>query len=128
MSNLYIETRLQAIKDIASASCSDIKDADNIAGFCDEIYNAIPKLDKIIEELELHSFEFGADTLPVHYVRLNDAIEIVKQGGVSDNVCECRQLKDYNSLFKTSCSYVFSAENGFKYCPVCGKKIKIVGD
>ena len=84
MSDLYIEARLKAIKDIASASCSDIKDADNIAGFCDEIYSAIPKLDKIIEELELHSFELGTDTLPVHYVRLNDAIEIVKQGGVSD--------------------------------------------
>ena len=86
MSDLYIESRLQAIKDIASASCSDIKDADNIAGFCDEIYDAIPKLDKIIEELELHSFELGTDTLPVHYVRLNDAIEIVKQegGGVDE--------------------------------------------
>ena len=79
MSDLYIEARLQAIKDIASASCSDIKDADNIAGFCDEIYSAIPKLDKIIEELELHSFELGTDTIPVHYVRLNEAIEIVKR-------------------------------------------------
>ena len=131
MSDLYIEARLQAIKDIASASCSDIKDADNIAGFCDEIYSAIPKLDKIIEELELHSFELGTDTLPVHYVRLNEAIEIVKQGGVSDasdDVCECRELKDYNSLLKTSCGYVFGMENGFKYCPRCGKKIKIVGD
>ena len=38
-------------------------------------------VEKIIEELELHSFELGTDTLPVHYVRLNDAIEIVKQGG-----------------------------------------------
>ena len=36
---------------------------------------------KVVEELELHSFELGTDTLPVHYVRLNDAIEIVKQGG-----------------------------------------------
>ena len=78
MSDLYIEARFQSIKDIASTSCTDIKDADNIAGFCDEIYSAIPKLDKIIEELELHSFELGTDTLPVHYVRLNDAIEIVK--------------------------------------------------
>ena len=49
MSDLYIEARLQAIKDIASASCSDIKDADNIAGFCDEIYSAIPN--KIMEEI-----------------------------------------------------------------------------
>ena len=36
-------------------------------------------IDKVIEELELHSFELGTDTLPVHYVRLNDAIEIVKK-------------------------------------------------
>ena len=43
-------------------------------------------VDKVIEELELHSFELGTDTIPVHYVRLNDAIEIVKQGGVSEDV------------------------------------------
>ena len=41
-------------------------------------------VDKVVEELELHSFELGTDTLPAHYVRLNDAIEIVKQGGVSN--------------------------------------------
>ena len=39
-------------------------------------------VNKVVEELELHSFELGTDTLPVHYVRLNDAIEIVKQGGI----------------------------------------------
>ena len=50
MSGLYIETRLQAIKDIASASCVDIKDADNIASFCDEIYSAIPNLDHVLED------------------------------------------------------------------------------
>ena len=41
-------------------------------------------IDKVVEELELHSFELGTDILPVHYVRLNDAIEIVKQCGVSN--------------------------------------------
>ena len=41
-------------------------------------------VDNVVEELELHSFELGTDTLPVHYVRLNKAIEIVKQGGVSE--------------------------------------------
>ena len=48
-------------------------------------------VNKVIEELELHSFELGTDMIPVHYVRLNEAIEIIKQGGVSDasdNVCE----------------------------------------
>ena len=43
-------------------------------------------VDKVVKELELHSFELGTDTLPVHYVRLNEAIEIVNQGGVSDDV------------------------------------------
>ena len=36
-------------------------------------------IDKVIEELEIHSFELGTDTLPVHYLRLNEAIEIVKK-------------------------------------------------
>lgn len=35
-------------------------------------------IDNVVEELELHSFELGRDNLPVHYVRLNKAIEIVK--------------------------------------------------
>ena len=47
-------------------------------------------VDKIVEELELHSFELGTDTLPVHYVRLNEAIEIVKQGDDAKDVCEKR--------------------------------------
>ena len=36
-------------------------------------------VDKVVEELELHSFELGTDTLPVHYVRLSKAIEIFKK-------------------------------------------------
>ena len=131
MNDLYIEARLQAIKDIASASCSDEKDADNIAGFCDEIYSAIPKLDKIIEELELHSFELGTDSLPVHYVRLNEAIEIVKQGGVSDDACEWKAGKS-NDEWQPNCepnsTYNVFGVAWFKRCPYCGKKIKTVGD
>ena len=139
MSNLYIEARLQAIKDIASASCSDIKDADNIASFCDEIYSAIPKLDKIIEELELHSFELGTDTIPVHYVRLNDAIEIVKQGSDANDVCEWEKGSSgyigYPAYYSKCCTTNSKGLEmqthiiaDWKYCPYCGKKIKIVGD
>ena len=125
MSDLYIESRLQAIKDIASTSCSDEKDADNIASFCDEIYSAIPKLDKIIEELELHSFELGTDTLPVHYVRLNDAIEIVKQSGDADDNCKWSQIS--TARYETSCGYklVEFFDTNACYCKQCGKKIKI---
>ena len=45
---------------------------------------------------------------------------------VSDNMCECRKFKDYNSLFKTSCDYIFGFGKEFKYCPYCGKKIKVM--
>ena len=127
MSDLYIESRLQAIKDIASASCTDEKDADNITGFCDEIYSAIPKLDKIIKELELHSFELGTDTLPVHYVRLNEAIEIIKQGGVSDDICEWKQDNMCETVYRVCGGFSTTAyQTDFEFCPYCGKKIKVI--
>ena len=91
MSNLYIESRLQAIKDIASASCADIKDADNIVGFCDEIYSAIPKLDKIISQLGDYGNEeidYYRDTPYANCIRecVDKAIEIVKQGNIRKDV------------------------------------------
>ena len=91
-------------------------------------------VDKVIEELELHSFELGTDTLPAHYVRLNDAIEIVKQGGVSDYVCEWRLCDEEANVYDTSCRNPHiliegtPQENNYEFCPYCGKKIKIVGD
>ena len=83
-------------------------------------------IDKVVEELELHSFELGTDTLPVHYVRLNDAIEIVKQGGVSEEVCEWKQTS--TARYKTSCGYKLEAhfDTNACYCRQCGKKIKVV--
>ena len=86
-------------------------------------------IDKVVEELELYSFEFGTDTLPAHYVRLNEATEIVKQGSVSNNVCEW-ELK--NACYTTSIKHYYSLPSAivktFNNCPYCGKKIKIVGD
>ena len=83
-------------------------------------------VDKVVEELELHSFELGTDSLPVHYVRLNDAIEIVKQGGVSEEVCEWKQTS--TARYKTSCGYKLEAhfDTNACYCRQCGKKIKVV--
>ena len=51
-------------------------------------------VNKVVEELELHSFELGTDTLPVHYVRLNEAIEIVKQGKVIQKEEAEQKLKE----------------------------------
>ena len=91
-------------------------------------------VDKVVEELELHSFELGTDSLPVHYVRLNEAIEIVKQGGVSDYVCEWRLCDEEANVYDTSCRNPHiliegtPQENNYEFCPYCGKKIKTVGD
>ena len=94
--------------------------------------------EKIIEKLEEEKMSYfltiantGDEKLDCAYEQVGDAldkaIEIVKQGGVSDDVCECRLLKGYNFLHKTSCGDVFDMENGFKFCPYCGKKIKGCG-
>lgn len=82
-------------------------------------------VDNVIEELELHSFELGTDTLPVHYVRLNDAIEIVKQKGDDNDVCEWRC--DAYERWHTRCNIL--ADNDpleYTYCPYCGRKIEAV--
>lgn len=122
MSDLYIETRLQAIKDIASASCVDIKDADNIASLCDEIYRAIPNLDKIVKELE----RFPLGNLGCQ--ELNEIIEIVKHGGVSDDVCEWESVSDGEFIQNPHTNRLYSNEPSMQnvYCNTCGKKIKVV--
>lgn len=86
-------------------------------------------VDEVVQELEEHSFELGTDTLPAHYVRLNEAIEIVKRGGVSDDVCEWTSTQ-INNEWKPSCepnsTYNVFGVAWFRKCPYCGKKIKVV--
>ena len=61
---------------------------------------------------------------------LRNSIEIVKQGGVSDDVCEWKHFSNDKSPYRPSCSqYMKSKFEAFKfgdYCPFCGKKIKVV--
>lgn len=55
------------------------------------------------------------------------AIEIVKHGGVSDDVCEWTLDGVYlNSPHKPLVSCVTDENYRYYYCPVCGKKIKAV--
>ena len=60
------------------------------------------------------------------------AIEIVKQGGVSDDVCEWKEVVgfDYMYIRNPHTNKLYSNEPSMKniYCNTCGKKIKIVGD
>ena len=56
-----------------------------------------------------------------------DAIEIVKHGGVSDDVCEWKRDDMCDTVYKV-CGGCFTSEyqKDFKYCPYCGKKINVV--
>ena len=80
-----------------------------------DVYKVVYELEKELKKGNI-AIDFGEFRL----------LETVKHGGVADDVCECRLLKGYKFLHETSCGNVFDMENGFKYCPYCGKKIKVV--
>ena len=98
-------------------------------------------LDKVVEELESEK-RYGSKYDSYYEVNLyrgemfeNDAnnktidraIEIVKQGGVSDDVCEWKLDGVYlHSPHKPLVSCVTDENYRYHYCPVCGKKIKVV--
>ena len=80
----------------------------------------------------------GGDTKEICRICVvDDAIEIVKQGGASDDVCEWEKGSSgyvgYPAFYSKCCT-----TNGkglemqtniiadWKYCPYCGKKIKVV--
>ena len=99
-------------------------------------------IDNVVEELEerkiLHErlveYENKNGTVTEKYQHikaidvLNDAIEIVKHGCVSDDVCEWKDKELYG--YYTSCtefrSCIAFKDKYWKYCPYCGKKIKVV--
>ena len=58
---------------------------------------------------------------------VDDLIEIVKHVCVDDDVCEWK-MTDTKKLmpYKTSCGNEDLYDNSYKYCPYCGKKIKVV--
>ena len=64
----------------------------------------------------------------------NEAIKIVKNGCISDDVCEWKLCDEETNVYDTSCRNPHiliegtPKENNYEYCPYCGKKIKIVGD
>lgn len=109
-------------------------------------------IDKIVEELEemihpkqLYFCKYARGGCKHLYNNDKDcmecivenSIEIVKQGGVADDVCEWKYTKEImdNAEFKVGCNQNalkmgivpnnFSYHD-FKYCPYCGKKIKVV--
>lgn len=97
-------------------------------------------VDKIVEELEKAKHEIASED----YCRsINDKekcdgrncfeccaeylIKIVKQGVISDDVCEWKRDDMCDTVYKV-CGGCFTSEyqKDFKFCPYCGKKIKVV--
>ena len=57
---------------------------------------------------------------------IGKAIEIVKQGSVSDDVCEWKKSKYYHFDWLVGCDGCEVNHRQGDYCPRCGKKIKVV--
>ena len=85
-------------------------------------------VDKVVEELEADSSVklYGSQNSDNYMIPVKRAIEIVKQGGVYDNVCEWKQTS--TAVYRTSCGYKLEEyfETNACYCKQCGKKIKVV--
>ena len=93
-------------------------------------------VDKVVEELEeldvksitrYKNGNFGDFDGIEYYIKKREAIEIVKQGIVADDMCEWKQAS--TARYKTSCGYKVEEyfDTNACYCKQCGKKIKIVG-
>ena len=104
-----------------------------LGGFGSEVFKRVREMptvydiDKVVDELkELKAYavyeDINADTK-----WLDKAIKIVKQGGASDDVCEWKQDDMCEKVYRV-CGGCFTSayQKDFKYCPYCGKKIKVV--
>ena len=115
-----------------------------------EIINNQPtaySVDKVVEELEelrkkdvcdylycdvcAYTDKCSGVTDQSNNLKWDKAIEIVNQGGVSDDFCEWK-YNDSEYYFESSCDHlhIFMSdgpkENEYDFCPYCGKKIKVV--
>ena len=95
-------------------------------------------VDRVVQELEkekticfLTDANTGNEVSDLVYRRVYSAIdkanETVKQGGLSDDVCEWRMTDTKRLMpYKTSCGNEDLYDNSYKYCPYCSKKIRLV--
>lgn len=102
---------------------------DSLGGFGADVFKSVREMptaydiDKVVEELESHRNEITCD------VDIDNAIEIVKRGGVDDDVCEWKKQNktyDWQPSCEPNSTYNVAGVGWFKYCPYCSKKIKVV--
>ena len=100
-------------------------------------------VEKVIDELEelknkdicdyldcdvcLYYKKCGVETDQSNNLKWDKAIEIVKQGSVSDDMCQWKKDDMCETIYRVCCGCFTTAyQKDFKYCPYCGKKIKLV--
>ena len=93
-------------------------------------------IDKVVDELEENASRYTKKYVTPYgnngykdtkAISVSRAIEIVKQSGVSDDVCEWKLDGVYlHSPHKPLVSCVTDENYRYYYCPICGKKIKVV--
>lgn len=97
----------------------------------DMIYTTPTSYDigKVVDELEKLKDKGSVTKTEMLITKscVDKAIEIVKHGGVSDDVCEWNLdgvyiFSPHSKMF----SCVIDDKHRYTYCPVCGKKIKVV--
>ena len=98
--------------------------------------------DKVVSELEKNASRYTKKYVTPYgnngyrdtkAISIHKAIEIVKQSVVSDDVCEYRitdkvVYASCNNKQIASAFCWFNECGDYKYCPYCGKKIKVIGD
>ena len=96
-------------------------------------------VDKVVKELEENASRYTKKyTTPygnngyrdTKAISVHKAIEIVKQCGASDDVCEWKSVSEGEFIQNPHTKRLYSNEASMKnvYCNTCGKKIRIVGD
>ena len=87
-------------------------------------------IDKVVEEMEQLKNK-GSVTKTEKLITnacVNNAIEIVKQGSVSDDVCEWNSVSDGDFIQNPHTKRLYSNEPSMNniFCNTCGKKIRVV--
>ena len=97
---------------------------------CDTAYDidkVVSKLEKLADEsYKAYCIGFNSDDR-AEYDAYTNAIEIVKQGGVTDDCCEWTKHENtYNYKSYTHSEMFDSRVLDWEICPYCKKKIKVV--
>ena len=133
MSDLISRSELISIIEREYREYGDDYDIEQILGDIEDMPTAYD-INKVVEELELIRAKKTCnkekcDTKELCRICVvDDAIEIVKRGGVFDDVCEWKSASDGEFIQNPHTKRLYSNEPSMQnvYCNTCGKKIKVV--